>query len=364
MFGGRQRHRFDRPTHVGGADGLALRAFPSPAHSIGQPFGQRQTVLRRTVVVLARANVAACAGEMNVQGGGDGQLAEETGQPRKVRIGQPSAVVALGVRGVVAQDGHGPLTVPQADQGKGGVNRALRLGADRRVFGRRPASGPDFAVRPQDAPVGGDLIHPSLAQAKVRQRLRPWQGFPHGRLQIGDHLALETTLELAWIDARFVEDAFRREVTVRRIVLMQRMHGHPARRRDGGAGEGIAKGIVTFIGNADPVHGTKYRSAPPRPTGRCLAPAAQAPSGWSPDHRPSSSQREGSHPRRKWPRARPTWAKRQALRIAQRGGQRRLRTGGQMQEQAGQACRQINRADEKKPLLPQANDASQTVTIR
>jgi len=152
-----------------------------------------------------------------------------------------------------------------------------------------PTGGPDFAVRPQDAPVGGDPIHAGLAQAKVRHGLCPWQGFPHGPLQIGDHLALETTLVLARIDARFVQDAFRREVTVRRIVLMQRMHGHPARRRDGGASEGTAKGIVAFIGNADPVHGTQHAVVRSRSASRTRPVAGMnnstAPSFPGPDQR-------------------------------------------------------------------------------
>ena len=162
------------------------------------------------------------------------------------------------MRGVVAQDDYGPLTVPEADEGNNRVNGALRFSADRRVLGRRPAGGPDFAVRPQDAPVGGDLLHASLAQAQVRHGLSLGQGLTHCPLQIGDHLPLETTLELMRIGTGFLQDAFRREVTVRRVVLMQRMHGHPARGGGGGSGKSIAKCIVALIGNADPVHGTKH----------------------------------------------------------------------------------------------------------
>ena len=258
VCGGRQGHGFNLPSHVSRTDRLALRALPCAAHSIRQPLGQHQTVLRRTIIVFARADVAPCAGEMNVQGRGHGQLAEETGQARKVGIGQAGSVIALRVRGVVAQDDYGPLTVPKADEGKDWVNGALRFSANRRVLGRRPAGGPDFAVRPQDAPVGGDLLHASLAQAQVRHGLSPGQGLTHRPLQIGDHLPLETTLELVRIGAGFLQDAFRREVTVRRIVLMQRMHGHPARGGGSGSSKSIAKGIVALIGNADPVHGTKH----------------------------------------------------------------------------------------------------------
>ena len=154
-------------------------------------------------------------------------------------------------------------------------------------------------------------------------------------------------LVLARIEARFLQDAFRREVAVRRIVLMERMHGHPAeatwRRR--GPGQRERHRGLRWRCRSSPRH--RGRSAPPRPTGRCLAPAAQAPSGWSPDHRPSSSQREGWHPRRRWPRAGPPRVKPVGRRIRQRRGQRRLRTGGQRQEQAGQACWEFSSGDNR-----------------
>ncbi len=92
----------------------------------------------------------------------------------------------------------------------------------------------------------------------MRHRLRPWQGFAHGPLHISENLALKTTLVLTWIDTCVVQDAFRGKVTVRGVVLMQRMHGHPVRRRGCAPGQGIAKGIVALVGNPDPVHRAKH----------------------------------------------------------------------------------------------------------
>src|SRR4051794_21457808 len=67
MFCRRQLDRFNRPTHVGCADWLALRVFPGATHSVCQPLGESQPVLRRAVIVLARADIAACSIEMNMQ---------------------------------------------------------------------------------------------------------------------------------------------------------------------------------------------------------------------------------------------------------------------------------------------------------
>ena len=86
----------------------------------------------------------------------------------------------------------------------------------------------------------------------------PGQGLPHRPLQIGDHLALETALELARINACFVQDTLSREITVGRIVLMQCVHRYPVGRGEGSASKRIAKRVVAFIGDADPVHGTKH----------------------------------------------------------------------------------------------------------
>jgi hypothetical protein len=62
--------------------------------------------------------------------------------------------------------------------------------------------------------VAADVSRRTLSAAKMA----PTDVGGYCPLQIGDHLALEASLVLAWIDACFVEDAFRREVTVRRIL--------------------------------------------------------------------------------------------------------------------------------------------------
>src|SRR5205814_8644287 len=95
VFCGRERNRLDVPTHVAGPNGFAFRILPGAAHAVGEALGERETVLGRTVVVLAGTDVATGAIEMDVQRGGDRQLPEETRQPGKVRMGNTCAVVAL-----------------------------------------------------------------------------------------------------------------------------------------------------------------------------------------------------------------------------------------------------------------------------
>jgi len=101
VFRGREGHRFDAPAHVSGGDRVARSSLPGAAHAVGQPFGEHQTVLRRAVIVFARANVATGAVEMDVQRRRDSQLSKETCESRKVRIGNSGAVVTLRMRGKV-----------------------------------------------------------------------------------------------------------------------------------------------------------------------------------------------------------------------------------------------------------------------
>src|SRR5437762_3220850 len=190
------------------------------------------------------------------------QLAQETGYSGKVRIGNSGAVIALRVCGIITQYRHGPFPIPETHQRNHRINNAFRFGANRRVHRRRPACGADLAVRPKDAPVRRDLIDASLAQADVRHRLRPRQGFAHSPLQISDDLALKATGELARIKAGLLEDALGGEIAVWRVVLVQGVDGDAPWRCSSRAGERGPESVTSLFGDADPIDGTEHDRLP------------------------------------------------------------------------------------------------------
>ena len=93
-----------RSAAVIGVFTVASHALAMP---VGDPVGQDLAVLVRTVVPLARADVAAGPVEVDV-GDPGGLLPLVAGHAGEVGVGQPGPVVALGVRGVVGQ-GHDRL---------------------------------------------------------------------------------------------------------------------------------------------------------------------------------------------------------------------------------------------------------------
>src|SRR2546428_471380 len=112
VFCGGNGRGFDGPAHVSSGNGLAFGVLPGPAHSIGEPFGEHETIRRRAVIIFAGANVATGAVEMDVQRRRDSQLPEETRNSGKVRVRNSGAVITLRMRSVVAQHRHGSLAIP------------------------------------------------------------------------------------------------------------------------------------------------------------------------------------------------------------------------------------------------------------
>ena len=55
-----------------------------------------------------------------------------------------------------------------------------------------------------------------------------------------------------------LEQPFRSEIAGRRIVLVQRVHGHTLGRRAGGLGQARAKLVVRLVGNTQPVDGAQH----------------------------------------------------------------------------------------------------------
>ena len=73
-----------------------------------------------------------------------------------------------------------------------------------------------------------------------------------------DDLAMKGPLEAAVVrHAQFTNDPLRREVATGGVVLVQGVHRHAVARSSRRLGQGVAKGILPFVGDADPVHGTE-----------------------------------------------------------------------------------------------------------
>ena len=84
------------------------------------------------------------------------------------------------------------------------------------------------------------------------------QCFAHRRLQVGYYLPLKTAFVLPGAHAGILKNALSRKVAIRRVMLMQRVNRDTIRRCAGGASERVAKCIVPFVSEADPIYRTEY----------------------------------------------------------------------------------------------------------
>ena len=254
VLGRRQRDRLGAPCHRIGRQRLALRRRPGALHAVREPLGEHETVGWRTVVVLPRADVAAGPVEVDVQRARDGELAHEARDAGKIRVRDAGAVIALRMRGVIAQHGDRSFPVPETHQRDLRIDRALRFRPERRVGGRGVAHGADLAVGPEDAAVRRDLVHGRRPEAEVRHRHRALRCPAHRDIEPAEDLALEAALEVQRVDAAVLQDLLRAEVAVRRVVLVQRVDGHAVGRGARGLGQGPAERVVALVGDAEPIH--------------------------------------------------------------------------------------------------------------
>ena len=137
------------------------------------------------------------------------------------------------------------------------VDHANRFGPQLRVLGGRVAHGPNFAIGALDAAVQRHLAHLGHAPTVMRHRLCPWQGLAHRVGHASDDLTLKRAFEPAIVgEAHFADQTLRREIAAGSIVLVYSMHRHAIRRRCGRLGQRGSKGILSLVGDADPVHCT------------------------------------------------------------------------------------------------------------
>ena len=75
----------------------------------------------------------------------------------------------------------------------------------------------------------------------------------------GQGLPTEISVQTAKVfGLGLLKQALRKKITDRRIVLVQRVHGHALGCRAGGLGQVLAKNIMRLVGDAKPVNGTEH----------------------------------------------------------------------------------------------------------
>jgi hypothetical protein len=97
--------------------------------------------------------------------------------------------------GVIAQDCHRLLSIPERQQRDLRVDDPFRLGAQCRISGRGETRGAHLSVGPQDPSIGRDFFHFSLSLAIVRDRLCRGDRQPQRVRGARDHLPVKVPLE-------------------------------------------------------------------------------------------------------------------------------------------------------------------------
>ena len=204
---------------------MAFRRLFGSDHGVVDAAGEQLAVVGDAVVVLAGGHVPGAAGEVEVRHPGlRGPPVPRL--PHELRVHHAGAVHAGGVHGVVVRGGQRLILVPESDRLQHRVDQPFGCGAHHRVARPGQAHGPHGAVLSDQAPVGGDAVHPRLAGGEVgagprlghRRRgcaggcrarpLRPVAGHDHVRPAVR------------------IQDVLRVAVRPRRVVRMGAVHGH------------------------------------------------------------------------------------------------------------------------------------------
>ena len=243
------------PADVGGGDGLALHALPCAFHAIGKTTREDGAVGGVAVVVLAGPEVAAGAVEVDVEGARKGLVAEEAGDAREVRVGDAGAVIALGMGGVVGEDGHGLVMAPQAHGDHQGVYQALRRRAQGGVWRGGVPDGPHEPVGARHAPVGGHLKDIRLAPPDVGKGndVGGGPGDGVGRAKHGG--PDDVGVEASGGEATRGEDVLGGAVGDGGVVLVEGMDGDAGPCRAGRRRQQVTEGVMGLVGDPDPVDG-------------------------------------------------------------------------------------------------------------
>lgn len=197
---------------------------------------------------------------MDMQGGVDVLAANEARDAGEVRAGDAEAVIALGVTGVGAEDGDGFVGIPEAEQRDGGIDEAFGQGDEAFNFTGAAAHATHFVVGSAlDAAIGRDFFDDGFAVTEVGDGLSIRQCGADGFGGVLDDAAMEVAGEAGVaFDSEFLDEFFGGEVASGGVVLMQGVNGHSIGGGASGVSESGAEGIVPFIGDTDPIDGTKH----------------------------------------------------------------------------------------------------------
>ena len=228
-FPGCKRHRHASPADVGGRQRLLVARghLEGAPHAGGEPGGEDDPVGGGGVVVFAGGDVAAGAGEVEVEGAGEILRAKEAGDAGEVGAGNTGAVVAHRMGGVARDRGKRVVAREEDERGQIGVDRPLGPALDRHILRGAAAPGDERPVGADEAAVAGNLRHLGPAEAGMRDRLRFGKRVLDRRRRSCDHLAMKVAVEAGMIfDPHVSEELFGSEVGMGGVVLVEGVDGN------------------------------------------------------------------------------------------------------------------------------------------
>src|SRR5262249_14145274 len=145
---------------------MPFRRFPGRLHAFDHPIAEDGPIGLTAIVVLAGRDIASASREVDLKYSRVVLLALLPGQAAEVGAHSAFAVIAHWMSGVIVQRRQGAIAVPEAQRLQPGIDQPFGLLPGLLVLGGAGARVLHLAVRPQNAAIGGDLIHMSLADAK------------------------------------------------------------------------------------------------------------------------------------------------------------------------------------------------------
>jgi hypothetical protein len=216
-------------------------------------LGQDLPVRRRTVVPLARADVAARSVEVDMERPG-GLLAHLACDAREIRVGSTRPIVTLGMTRVVSQRRQRPVVLKENDQFDHRVDQA---------DGRFPVTflsrtgretGPqDLAVGALDPPVRSHPVDNPLSQTNVRHRLGLLDSSRHSLGRIVDHTSGVLDVEHRPALTPLGQHGLGAEIQTRCVVLVDGMDRHVTHRGTRCLGQLLAELPLAIVADTDPI---------------------------------------------------------------------------------------------------------------
>ena len=260
VLSGRQRHRCDLPIDIVGGDRKPSTRFVRFFHSSGDAIGQDHPIFLGPIIVLAGADVPARTVEVNVEHVGHVLAPDDSGDAGKVRTGNTGAIIALRMTGVVGEHRNGLVFVPKRKRTQLTIDDPLRLGPQAQDLDtwcsglparfhlsskmRRFDATCLTSATPKAACVIGVAwgIAAEIASSRRSKTCRA-----------SDPSWAPRSLTPAWCSSCSAEKSQRGASCWCNVWTATRW-----RARAGGAGESIAKGVMPFISNPNPIDRAEY----------------------------------------------------------------------------------------------------------